>query len=437
MNLRKHLDHLFVITALLLMSSAFISHMVDLSTSISSSAGSAQMQAVWLAVYVVTLLRVTPYWRETVRVMRANLPFCIFASLALVSMLWSADPMLTLRHGMAFVCCTLFGIDFARRYTLHEQLRLIGVTLWFAILLSCIVQMAAPNFALPATFGESDIVDHDAWIGIFHQKNIFGHVIAVAGVLALSQLTLRKRTVLKVLLAVGVCLAVIAKAKSQTAFVVIFTTAFFLFCLLALRYRRRTLTTLGSAIGLIASSLVVAALLNRDSLAGMVGRNSNLTGRTDVWALVLESISRKPLLGYGFSDFWQTSYDSHRIDALLGWTVPSSHNVYIDIILQLGFIGFGLFCLAYGIAFARAISAMRSTDDPAARWPLAYLLLATVYGFSESDLFAASSLYWVLFTAACITATRYAPVSEPRRFALRRQLAYGNALTANPQPDYR
>jgi exopolysaccharide production protein ExoQ len=433
MNLRKHLDHLFVVTAMLLMSSAFISHIVDLSTAESSSAGSAQMQLIWLAIYVVTLLRVAPHWRETIGVMRANLTFCIFASLAVVSMLWSADPLISLRHSMAFVFCTLFGIDLARRYTLRQQLGLIGATLWIAILFSCFVQLVAPNFVLPATFGESNIVDNGAWIGIFHQKNIFGHVLAVAGVLTVSQITFNRKTLLLAVVSLGICFAVIGKVESETALVAICATAFLLFSLLILRLRRRALSTLGSGIGLIASSLLVAALLNRDLLASLVGRTSNLTGRTDVWALVFESIARRPLLGYGFGAFWQTSYDSHRIDALLGWTVPSSHNVYIDIVVQLGFAGLGLFCVAYGTAFVRAISAMRGSQDPAARWPLAYILLATIYGFSESDLFAASSLYWVLFTAACITATRYAPVREPKRVTVRRVLA----LTANPQPNCR
>ena len=410
MNLRRNLDYLFVMTVLLLMSGAFISHLVDLSNASAFSEGSGTMQVIWFTTYLITLVRIVQHWRAVVAILRANAALTALATLSILSLVWSADPSATLRHSIAFGFSTLFGIDFARRYTLREQVGLITATLWFAILVSCTVQLVYPSFVLPATFGDTDIVDADAWIGVYAQKNIFGHVLAMAGVLAASQITWGRKRLLRSAAALVLCCIIVEKAKSQTALVVIFTTGFMLFCLLTLRFRRRTLSTLGVAIGLTASATLISVLLYRDSMATMIGRTSDLTGRTYIWALVSESISRHPLLGHGFGGYWQSTYDSFRINDLLGWTVPSSHNVYLDITLQLGFLGIGLFVLAFATSLLRAIRTIRNRSETEARWPLVYLMMAAAYGFSESDLFSANSLYWVLFTAACITATQYAPV---------------------------
>ena len=432
MNMRRFLDQSFIVVTLLLMSSAFISHLVDLSTADSSSGGSAKMQMIWATVYLITLVRIAPHWRKIFYLMRGNLAFTLFASLAIVSALWSANSALTLRHGMAFLFSTLFGFDLARRYTLHEQLSLLAKMLFLAIGLSCLVETIFPSFAIRATFGETGLIDNDeSWIGIYHQKNILGHVVALAAVLVLTKFRLRLQNLCVCVPILIFCLFVIQRARSQTAFVVVFSTAYLLAGLLLFRLRRRMLTTLGVAAGLVAGSLSLLAFSNRDALLNLLGRDSNLTGRTGVWDLVFQSIAEKPFLGYGFSAFWQVSYQSKRIDQLLNWTVPSSHNMYIDIALQVGILGLGLFLVSYFTAIKRSVSALRLHSDPAVLWPVAYLMLSMVYGFSESDLYSANSLYWVLLTSACVSASLYAePVAHARS---ERGVAFGRSTKAHTQ----
>ena len=65
---------------------------------------------------------------------------------------------------------TLFGLDFAVRYRIGEQVRLFGIALGVAISISVLVEIFFHGF-VPTV----DNAYTDAWNGIFAQKNDFAH----------------------------------------------------------------------------------------------------------------------------------------------------------------------------------------------------------------------------------------------------------------------
>ena len=46
--------------------------------------------------------------------------------------------------------------------------------------------------------------------------------------------------------------------------------------------------------------LLLGLWYNADSLLAVFGKNSTLTGRTDIWLATLDLIKQKPLLGWGY-----------------------------------------------------------------------------------------------------------------------------------------
>jgi O-antigen ligase len=71
-------------------------------------------------------------------------------------------------------------------------------------------------------------------------------------------------------------------------------------------------------------------------LAGMVGRDSTLHGRTDIWEAVL-STNTNPLIGTGYESFWlgpRLDYVGQRA----GY-VNEAHNGYIEFYLDFGIVG--------------------------------------------------------------------------------------------------
>ena len=139
----------------------------------------------------------------------------------------------------------------------------------------------------------------------------------------------------------------------------------------------------------------VALLAFRDAIFGLVGRESDLTGREGIWSIVLEKAWQHPLHGWGFATPWvpwEPAFDGWIIDHDM--TVLQAHNMWVDVFFQLGLVGLVILALAY-LAFIWR-SWFFAVDRP--RWDLradrpytAVTLLPSlvgavllVQGFSES-----------------------------------------------------
>ena len=87
---------------------------------------------------------------------------------------------------------------------------------------------------------------------------------------------------------------------------------------------------------LTALVLIVAAQLAfgiSGQLSESLGRGSNMTGRTDLWAHCLE-VQSNPILGEGFESFW-TPEGREKIAAFYNnWKPGGSHNSYLDAYLD-------------------------------------------------------------------------------------------------------
>jgi len=80
-------------------------------------------------------------------------------------------------------------------------------------------------------------------------------------------------------------------------------------------------------------------------IPGYFGKDTTLSGRVDIWDFVWNDIEKQLFLGYGFATYWIMG--SSRIEIFAsyfeGFVVNSAHNGYLEIILQLGVVGFIFF----------------------------------------------------------------------------------------------
>jgi O-antigen ligase len=112
-----------------------------------------------------------------------------------------------------------------------------------------------------------------------------------------------------------------------------------------------------------------------------VGRDATLTGRTDIWNLAL-SLGRNPLIGAGFESFWL----GPRLEKIWSvyWFHPNqAHNGYVEIFLNLGWIGLGILGLIIATGFRRIVSALRR-GEPAANLRLAFFICGLIYNCTEA-----------------------------------------------------
>ena len=65
-----------------------------------------------------------------------------------------------------------------------------------------------------------------------------------------------------------------------------------------------------------------------EEMFGLIGKDPTLTGRTDIWVLLIESIKERWTLGYGYGAYWQEELGpSFAVRNALEWGVPTAHNL--------------------------------------------------------------------------------------------------------------
>jgi O-antigen ligase len=120
----------------------------------------------------------------------------------------------------------------------------------------------------------------------------------------------------------------------------------------------------GAAIvGLLAAGLAVVtiATLAPDLVFKALGRDATFTGRVDIPDQVLAIINRRPWLGYGNGAFWeQDVFGGGMVREALQWEVFSAHQGWLELALDLGWVGVAAFAVSLALVSLRALAAFAS-----------------------------------------------------------------------------
>lgn len=148
--------------------------------------------------------------------------------------------------------------------------------------------------------------------------------------------------------------------------------------------------------GAIALPLFAVFIDSAGQLLHSLGRNSTLTGRTGIWKAVL-SLHTNPLLGTGFETFWLGS----RLQSVWDMTekgIQEAHNGYLEVYLNLGWIGVILLLFLLVVGYREALATFR-LDPQAGRLRLAFFTASVVYSLTEAG-FRMMNPIWIAFLFA-------------------------------------
>jgi exopolysaccharide production protein ExoQ len=136
-----------------------------------------------------------------------------------------------------------------------------------------------------------------------------------------------------------------------------------------------------------------------------LGRESNLTGRTEIWNELVPMVPN-PVVGAGFESFWLGSRVTQIQAANPGNPLNEAHNGYLEVYLNLGCVGLLLIALILISGYRRAALAFRR--DPAfSSLLLAYVAVAAVYSVTEAG-FRNLCPIWIFFLFTLIAASAIA-----------------------------
>ncbi|MGI8959261.1 MAG: O-antigen ligase family protein [Bryobacteraceae bacterium] len=423
---------LIIVAVLLLSSGAFLNFWVSDATALETTLkGDTTLQWMWAAVDAVVLIVCLMNIREVIGAARRQVPLLLFVVWAMLSLVWSQNPQLTLRRDLGLICTTAFGIYLGIRFELKALLRLLAFTLALAIVGSIVAAVLFPAAGLMsgALLG--------AWRGIYIHKNTMARIMGLAFV-TFSCLTLdskRNRWVYSGFLLGAFGLIVLS--RSITAILVTLIT-----CAVGL-WRRRQLRRAESvaffAVVLLAGVSVSAVLEgNTDALFQFIGRSSTLSGRTYLWQLSFEAVAQRPFLGSGWDVFWGTS-EGDRIRALIGWDAPHAHNAFLDLSLNVGIIGLGLFLVGLFGCMRRARRYSANPDHAIREFPLLFYSYIFFYMFTETMLVDRHSLFQIMLFAIPVAlnrSQREEPVYQAREMPLAAGLHTREAVLVPARPSF-
>jgi exopolysaccharide production protein ExoQ len=267
--------------------------------------------------------------------------------------------------------------------------------------------VAIPRFGIDHTANAGD------WRGLWIEKNTLALFMVPGGLAALSAAFQSPRRWWLWCGMLGLCLLLLLMSKGKTA-LLCFLIAMGLAAIIWLMRRGR-----------IAGVLTLWASVTTAAIGGFilwqapgllltaVGKDATLTGRTQIWTAVLAQVAQRPLTGFGFAAFWEkTSVPAMVIRAQTHWTVPTAHNGWLDLLVQVGWVGVGLFAAVFALTLvAAAVRTARTREY----FGLIFLVIFGVFSLTESFLEQHNSLFWALFVTAMTHAL--SPVKARRRSA--------------------
>jgi O-antigen ligase len=128
----------------------------------------------------------------------------------------------------------------------------------------------------------------------------------------------------------------------------------------------------------------------------LIGKDPTLTDRTLVWDLLL-SLTTSHWLGTGFETFWL----GHRLEAIwrvYGWGPTQAHNGYLEIFLNLGWVGIALLITILFRSYRNIVAGL--LRSPTGNLMLAYFVVGIVYNFTEAAFFRISAPIWFVLLLA-------------------------------------
>jgi O-antigen ligase len=349
-----------------------------------------------LVMYLWCGLLIIPRWKITLRAVLDAWPILLLPALSIVSSVWSIDPALTLRRSSFFTLSTVMAIYLGERYSMEEFAGLFAQAQCWLICGS-----VAMFFVVPAKVLDPSHIG--AWKGLTVHKNVFGECMAVA-VLLFLLVRFKRHPILRALfLGVSVLLLYLAHSVTPTiACGVVILAIPVLRRVARLRIKERVFAyTL--VVGLTILSVVLMTNYSADILP-LLGKDSTLSGRAQLWSLVMDEIWKRPILGYGYEAFWQGfKGDSRGILEATGWLVPMAHNGYLDLWLSLGLIGIVAYLFVFLRSMRMALNYLRYDRRTIAVWPVAYLCFFSLHNTAESTLLTRTTFEFLIFVVVAVS----------------------------------
>lgn len=354
--------------------------------------GYVVIQAIFFLNYAVSVGLLILRWKQVVYVIKRDRFNQILLAIVVLSYFWSAAPSVTVVRSIALTGNTLFGLYFATRYSLKDQLHLLAWTFWITIAFSLVFAIALPKY------GVMSGLHAGKWRGIFTHKNALGKSMVLSSLVFLLIALGEKKNKLFWWCGLGCSIFILLMAKSSSANVTLLIIGLMFSIVRAVRLPYLLMLPTLILLSIIGVGVNLWLADNATALLGSIGKDATLTGRSDLWPAVLDKIWERPWFGYGFSGFWgDNKSEAAYVWRVTGWDPPNAHNGMLDIWLDLGLFGLSVYSIGFVVAIIGGLNWVRRSQSFDAFWPIMYLLYFWFSNQTESAFLRQNDIYWLLY----------------------------------------
>ncbi|WP_245470760.1 O-antigen ligase family protein [Bradyrhizobium guangzhouense] len=334
------------------------------------------------------IFKVISQARTFVYLFRHSLLLLCFLFLAVASSIYNGiqleDAIKLAMYFLTILFASWLAINLSVDDLVEALYRIGAVVLVAHVLLFPLVGSAIDYDALH----RSTVLGTEPYAGVFGHKNIAGSFFAMMSLISFIRLLSSKRSRpwsalflmlhLVALAAAGAAGAIVGLAGATVVTIGIY---------LAAASNRQ----IASVYWLAIAGLVLLMLsIPQEDMYELVGRTAGLTGRSFLWSVWPYFFWQKPWLGYGFGGFFSSLSDAPvtELTRMAPWNTvyASFENSYLDVLLQFGILGGGVYIVMMLVAIASAIRFAFGSAEGFRLVPIGLLTLTVILGINDSSL---------------------------------------------------